>query len=52
MDVLGTSFLTDYLVPFELISVLLLMTLVGAIVIARKEEKARLPETAEDKVNA
>ncbi|HIB68600.1 MAG TPA: NADH-quinone oxidoreductase subunit J [Phycisphaerales bacterium] len=52
LDVLGTSFLTDYLVPFELISVLLLMTLVGAIVIARKEEKARLPETAEDKVNA
>jgi NAD(P)H-quinone oxidoreductase subunit 6 len=39
LDVLGKSFLTDYLVPFELVSLLLLMTLVGAIVIARKEEK-------------
>ncbi|MFA5504309.1 MAG: NADH-quinone oxidoreductase subunit J [Vulcanimicrobiota bacterium] len=41
LGVLGKSFLTDYLVPFELISLLLLMTLVGAIVIARKEEKDR-----------
>ena len=39
LAVLGKSFLTDYLVPFELVSLLLLMTLVGAIVIARKEEK-------------
>lgn len=39
LGVLGKSFLTDYLVPFELVSLLLLMTLVGAIVIARKEEK-------------
>lgn len=39
LEVLGTGFLTDYLVPFELVSLLLLMTLVGAIVIARKEEK-------------
>lgn len=48
LDVLGTSFLTDYLVPFELVSILLLMTLVGAIVIARKEEKERLPAPADD----
>ena len=41
LGVLGKSFLTDYLVPFELVSLLLLMTLVGAIVIARKEEKDR-----------
>lgn len=40
LAVLGEKFLTDYLVPFELVSLLLLMTLVGAIVIARKEEKA------------
>ena len=52
LDVLGKSFLTDYLVPFELVSVLLLMTLVGAIVIARKEEKPRLHDSAEDRVNA
>ena len=41
LEVLGQSFLTDYLVPFELVSLLLLMTLIGAIVIARKEEKDR-----------
>jgi NAD(P)H-quinone oxidoreductase subunit 6 len=41
LGILGKSFLTDYLVPFELVSLLLLMTLVGAIVIARKEEKDR-----------
>lgn len=38
---LGQQFLTTYLVPFELISVLLLVTLVGAVVIARKEEAPR-----------
>lgn len=42
---LGQAFLTDYLVPFELISILLLITLIGAIVIARKEERDRAPET-------
>ena len=45
LEVLGEGFLTDYLVPFELISILLLMTLVGSIVIARKEER---PPSASD----
>lgn len=45
---LGAKFLTDYLVPFELISLLLLMTLVGAIVIARKEERDRPVLPADD----
>jgi NAD(P)H-quinone oxidoreductase subunit 6 len=45
---LGTSFLTDYLVPFELVSLLLLMTLVGAIVIARKEEAEQPSADAEE----
>ena len=35
---LGWSLITVYLLPFELLSVLLLGALVGAIVIARKEE--------------
>lgn len=39
MVALGEAFLTKYLVPFELVSILLLMTLVGAIVVARKEEQ-------------
>lgn len=35
--VIGKHFFSDYLLPFELASVLLLMALVGAIVIARRE---------------
>jgi len=50
LGVLGESFLTVYLVPFELVSVLLLMTLVGAIVIARKEERAPSPLPSDDEV--
>jgi NAD(P)H-quinone oxidoreductase subunit 6 len=36
---LGILFLTDYLLPFEVASVVLLAALVGAVVIARKEIK-------------
>ena len=36
---LGVAFLTDYLLPFEVVSVVLLAALVGAVVIARKEIK-------------
>jgi NAD(P)H-quinone oxidoreductase subunit 6 len=35
--VIGQHFFTDYLLPFELASVLLLMALVGAIILARRE---------------
>ena len=38
LKALGRSLLSIYLLPFELLSVLLLGALVGAIVIARKEE--------------
>ncbi len=38
---IARSFLTTYLIPFELVSVLLLAALMGAIVIARKEEGPR-----------
>lgn len=41
---LGLAYLTRYLVPFELVSILLLMTLIGAVVIARKEERDPAPE--------
>ncbi|NJK34879.1 MAG: NADH-quinone oxidoreductase subunit J [Oscillatoriales cyanobacterium SM2_2_1] len=34
---LGQHFFTDYLLPFELASVLLLMALIGAIILARRE---------------
>jgi NADH-quinone oxidoreductase subunit J/NAD(P)H-quinone oxidoreductase subunit 6 len=35
---IGTSLFRDFVLPFEVVSVLLLAALVGAIVIARKEE--------------
>ncbi|MEW6277921.1 MAG: NADH-quinone oxidoreductase subunit J [Candidatus Eremiobacterota bacterium] len=38
---LGQELLTSYLLPFELVSVFLLAALVGAVVIARKEEGPR-----------
>ena len=34
---LGEHFFTDYLLPFELASVLLLMAMIGAIVLARRD---------------
>jgi NADH-quinone oxidoreductase subunit J len=38
--VIGNGFLTKWLLPFEVASLVLLATLVGAVVIARKEIKA------------
>ncbi|WP_414621724.1 NADH-quinone oxidoreductase subunit J [Calothrix sp. CCY 0018] len=35
--IIGEHFFTDYLLPFELASVLLLMAMVGAIILARRE---------------
>ncbi len=35
---IGTSLFTDYLLPFEVTSVLILMAIVGAIVLARRED--------------
>ncbi|HEY9662208.1 MAG TPA: NADH-quinone oxidoreductase subunit J [Allocoleopsis sp.] len=37
MVVMGKHFFSDYLLPFELVSVLLLMAMIGAIVIARRD---------------
>lgn len=39
--VLGNRLLTDYLLPFELISLLLLMSMVGAAIISRRQVKGR-----------
>jgi len=44
---IGKHFFTDFLLPFELASVLLLMTLIGAVVLARREflpEEPALPQ--------
>ena len=41
---IGNGFLTQWLLPFELASLVLLATLIGAVVIARKELKADEPD--------
>jgi NAD(P)H-quinone oxidoreductase subunit 6 len=38
IETLGEHLFSDYLLPFELASVLLLMALIGAVVLARREE--------------
>ncbi len=43
---IGIRLMTPYVVPFELISVLILATMIGAIAIARKEERQSEPQTA------
>ena len=40
---IGQAFLTRFLLPFELASLVLLATLIGAVVIARKELKRDEP---------
>ncbi|MEN9206412.1 MAG: NADH-quinone oxidoreductase subunit J [Thermostichales cyanobacterium DRC_bins_46] len=37
IEIMGGHFFSDYLLPFELASVLLLMALIGAIILARRE---------------
>jgi NAD(P)H-quinone oxidoreductase subunit 6 len=60
---IGLHFFSDFLLPFELASILLLMALVGAIVLARREfipdadefgesEALKLPERARELVSA
>lgn len=51
LAVLGQAFLTNFLVPFELISLLLLITLIGAVVIARKEERDLPPDRLDQAVS-
>ena len=41
-DIIGEHLFTDYLLPFELASILLLMAMIGAIVLARRD--VSLPE--------
>lgn len=43
IEVIGQHFFSDYLLPFELASILLLIALVGAIILARREF---IPETS------
>ncbi len=49
IEVIGQHFFSDYLLPFELASVLLLIALVGAIILARREY---IPDTTMPKEEA
>jgi NAD(P)H-quinone oxidoreductase subunit 6 len=42
VDIIGIHFLTDLLLPFELLSLLLLVALVGSITLARKEISTKI----------
>jgi NADH-quinone oxidoreductase subunit J len=37
---IGNAFLADYVLPFEVASIVLLVALIGAVVVSRKEVKA------------
>lgn len=62
VELIGKHFFSDFLLPFELASVLLLMALVGAIILARREfipetqvgetDPLRLPERPRELVSA
>ena len=47
---IGEHLFTDYLLPFELASILLLMALIGAIVLARREKPMR--KSNQEKLNS
>jgi NAD(P)H-quinone oxidoreductase subunit 6 len=48
IQTIGFHFLTNLLVPFELLSILLLVTLIGAITIARQEASTKGLDTPEE----
>ncbi len=49
IEIIGQHFFSDYLLPFELASVLLLVALIGAIVLARREY---IPDVAIDQAKS
>ena len=46
VESIGTSLFTDYLFPFEAISLLLLVAVVGSVVLAKREKKNTIEEGA------
>ncbi|MBM7551751.1 NADH-quinone oxidoreductase subunit J [Thalassobacillus pellis] len=42
---IGITLYSDYIIPFELVSVLLLVTLVGAVILARRDDKEEAEES-------
>lgn len=48
IEIIGQHFFSDYLLPFELASVLLLVALVGAIILARREYIPEMLDSQEE----
>ena len=51
LPIIGNHIFSDYLLPFEIISVILLIGLIGAILLARKEKKSNLSALSESNLN-
>lgn len=51
VNIIGNHILTDMLFPFELLSILLLVALVGSIVIARRDNISKTDKLSESKRN-
>jgi NADH:ubiquinone oxidoreductase subunit 6 (subunit J) len=41
VEAIGTLFMTDFLLPFEVVSILLLAALIGAVLITRREVREK-----------
>jgi NAD(P)H-quinone oxidoreductase subunit 6 len=42
VSIIGRHIFSDFLLPFELVSILLLVALVGAIILARREQLSKM----------
>ena len=51
-NTLGELFLTRYVLPFEIVSVVLLVALIGALIIAKRDPKAGRPDAGNLRSNA
>lgn len=51
LPIIGNHIFSDYLLPFEIISIILLIGLIGAILLARKEKKVNLSSLSESNLN-
>ena len=45
---LGTALMREYLLPFQLAAIVLLVALIGAVVVAMEERRRRIPTLADD----
>ena len=51
LSIIGNHLFSDYLLPFEIISLILLIGLIGAILLARKEKQAHISSLPQSTIN-